>query len=71
MRFFRAAYCWLDDRLGLSSSLGSILKHPVPPTGWSYVLGSAVLVAFIVHVVTCLALSFIYVPSPNSAYEIL
>ena len=38
-------------------------------TNWWYVLGSATLVAFIVQVVTGVALAFSYVPAPNSAYE--
>src|SRR5437868_7983489 len=71
MRLFKGIYRWLDDRLGLSSTLAPILTHPVPPSGWSYVLGSAVLVAFIVQVVTGVALAFSYVPAPNSAYDSL
>ena len=71
MRLFKGIYRWLDDRLGLSSTLAPILTHLAPPTGWSYVLGSAVLVAFIDQVVTGVALAFSYVPAPNSAYDSL
>ena len=49
-----------------------IIEHPVPRTiNWWYVLGSATLVAFIVQVVTGVALAFSYVPTPEHAYESL
>jgi ubiquinol-cytochrome c reductase cytochrome b subunit len=41
----------------------------VPPTGWDYTIGSAALIAFVVQIVTGVALAFSYVPAPNSAYE--
>jgi ubiquinol-cytochrome c reductase cytochrome b subunit len=63
--------CWLDDRLGLSAALKPLIEHPVPPTGWDYTLGSATLIAFIVQVVTGVALGFSYVPTPDHAYESL
>jgi ubiquinol-cytochrome c reductase cytochrome b subunit len=63
---------WLDDRLGLSDSVLPVLRHPVPrDVNWWYVLGSATLVAFIVQIVTGVALAFTYVPAPNTAYESL
>jgi ubiquinol-cytochrome c reductase cytochrome b subunit len=62
---------WLDDRLGLSTSLKPIIEHPVPPTGWDYTIGSAALIAFTVQVVTGVALAFSYVPTPDHAYESL
>ena len=63
---------WLDDRLGISSAIMPIVEHPVPPNlNWWYVLGSATLIAFVVQVVTGVALAFSYVPAPNSAYESL
>ena len=47
-------------------------KHPVPPnTGWWYVFGSAVLVAFMMQVVTGIALATRYVASSGSAYQVL
>jgi ubiquinol-cytochrome c reductase cytochrome b subunit len=67
----RAITGWLDERLGLSETLKPLLDHPVPPTGWDYTLGSATLVAFIVQVVTGVALAFTYVPTPDHAYESL
>src|SRR6185436_4421016 len=62
---------WLDDRLGLSASVKPLIEHPVPQTGWDYTIGSATLIAFIVQVVTGVALAFTYVPTPDHAYESL
>lgn len=66
---------WLYDRLEPEGVL-SVLRHPVPPqlegrVGWWYVTGSAVLVAFLVQVVTGVGLAMVYVPAPNSAYDSL
>ncbi|HZW29880.1 MAG TPA: cytochrome b N-terminal domain-containing protein [Isosphaeraceae bacterium] len=67
-RFFR----WLDERLGIRSVILPIITHPVPrDVDWWYVFGSATLVAFIFQIITGVALSFSYVPAPNSAYESL
>jgi len=63
--------CWLDDRVGFSANIKPLIEHPVPPTGWDYTLGSATLIAFIVQVVTGVALAFTYVPTPDHAYESL
>jgi len=62
---------WLDDRLGLSTVFKPLIEHPVPDTGWDYTLGSATLIAFVVQVVTGVALAFTYVPTPDHAYESL
>jgi ubiquinol-cytochrome c reductase cytochrome b subunit len=63
---------WLDHRLALSRWVLPVLRHPVPrDVNWWYVLGSATLVAFIVQVVTGVALAFTYVPSPDHAYDSL
>ena len=62
---------WLDDRLGFSATVKPLIEHPVTPTGWDYTLGSATLIAFIVQVVTGVALAFSYVPTPDHAYESL
>lgn len=63
---------WLDDRLGITSALLPVIEHPVPRSvNWWYVFGSATLVAFIVQVITGVALAFSYVPAPNSAYDTL
>ncbi|HZU07947.1 MAG TPA: cytochrome b N-terminal domain-containing protein [Chloroflexota bacterium] len=68
----RRVAAWLDDRLGFSSSILPLIRHPVPrDVNWWYVFGSATLVAFAVQVLTGVALAFTYVPAPNSAYESL
>lgn len=65
----RRVHGWLDERLGISAVLLPILQHRVPRSvNWWYVFGSATLVAFIVQVVTGVALAFSYVPSPNNAF---
>ena len=71
MKRFKGAWEWLDDRLGWSSTIWPIVTHPVPKVNWWYVLGSATMIAFIIQVVTGVALAFTYVPAPNSAYESL
>lgn len=72
MRMLRRIVAYWDDRLGFSKLIKPVAEHPVPPNlNWWYVLGSATLVAFIVQVVTGVALAFSYVPAPNSAYESL
>jgi ubiquinol-cytochrome c reductase cytochrome b subunit len=67
----KAVLCWLDDRLGFSSTFQPLIEHPVPPTGWDYTIGSAALIAFTVQVITGVALAFSYVPTPDHAYESL
>jgi ubiquinol-cytochrome c reductase cytochrome b subunit len=63
---------WLDDRTGLVTWTHDALTHPVPPrTGWWYVFGSATLIAFILQVVTGIALATAYVPSTGDAYDSL
>ena len=62
---------WIEDRTGLVSTIGKILRHPVPPAGWMYVFGSATLTAFMIQVVSGTALALIYVPSTSQAYSTL
>jgi ubiquinol-cytochrome c reductase cytochrome b subunit len=71
-RLIIGTWRWLDDRLGISALIGPSLKHLVPHDArWWYVFGSATLVAFIVQVVTGVALAFSYASSSSQAYETL
>jgi ubiquinol-cytochrome c reductase cytochrome b subunit len=71
-RLIIGTWRWLDDRLGISTLIGPSLKHLVPHDArWWYVFGSATLVAFIVQVVTGVALAFSYASSSSQAYETL
>jgi ubiquinol-cytochrome c reductase cytochrome b subunit len=68
----RVLWKWTDDRLGLSALLGPSMMHLVPrDAGWWYVFGSATMLAFIVQVVTGVALSFSYVSASGDAYNTL
>jgi ubiquinol-cytochrome c reductase cytochrome b subunit len=61
-----------DDRTGLLTGFRQVLEHPVPPrTGWWYVFGSATFLAFMLQVVTGIALATAYVPSAGDAYASL
>jgi ubiquinol-cytochrome c reductase cytochrome b subunit len=72
MRILRRMWQWLDDRTGIVALVKPLAVHPVPPnTGWSYIFGSATLTAFLLQVVTGIALATVYVPSSGSAYESL
>jgi ubiquinol-cytochrome c reductase cytochrome b subunit len=72
MRFLRKAWQWFDARTDASKMIRPLLNHPVPPrTGWMYVFGSATLFAFIVQVVTGIALATAYVSSAGQAYDSL
>jgi ubiquinol-cytochrome c reductase cytochrome b subunit len=72
MRLFGRIWHWWDDRLGLSATIKPLVEHPVPPSlNWWYVLGSATLIAFVIQVITGVALAFTYVPAPQSAYDSL
>ena len=71
-RIFRGTWHWLDDRLGISALIGPAARHLVPPDArWWYVFGSATLCAFVVQVITGVALAFSYIPSTSQAYETL
>ncbi len=71
-RLFVSTWQWLDHRLGLGDMLGPALNHLVPHDArWWYVFGSATMVAFVVQVVTGVALAFSFVPSSSQAYDTL
>jgi len=68
----RRAWDALDDRTGISKVMLPVLRHPVPPDArWYYVFGSATLFAFLVQVVTGIALALAYIPSTAEAYQTL
>jgi ubiquinol-cytochrome c reductase cytochrome b subunit len=68
----RRAFAAADDRLGVSDFVAIVTRHPVPPgTGWLYVFGSATLLAFVIQVVTGIALAMAYVPAAGEAYQSL
>lgn len=61
-----------EDRTGLLTWFRGVLEHPVPPrTGWWYAFGSATFLAFMLQVVTGIALATAYVPSASDAYASL
>ncbi len=71
-RWFLGACHWLDDRLGLSALIGPMAKHLVPADArWWYVFGSATMAAFVIQVLSGVALAFSYVPSAAHAYDAL
>jgi ubiquinol-cytochrome c reductase cytochrome b subunit len=70
MKIVKDLLDWLEDRTGLTKPIMHMLAHPVPPGAkWYYVFGTAIMTAFIVQVVTGIALSTLYVPSASQAYE--
>lgn len=68
----RTAWRWLDDRAGVSWLLDGLLERKVPRgVGWLHTLGSATLFLLALQVVTGVALSLYYVPTPDHAYKSL
>ena len=70
----RRSGAWLADRLGIHR-FRDVWDHPVPPgiteprRGWLYALGSAAAAAFLLQLVTGMALATLYIPAPAHAYE--
>lgn len=72
MKRLKKTAAWFDDRTGLLRHGRKLARHPVPPkTGWAYVFGSATLAAFVLQVMTGVALASFYVPSTEGAYQSL
>jgi len=74
MRFLKRVWTWFDDVTGISAAMTPLLEHPVPKarkSAWLYVLGSATLVAFLIQIVTGIALASGYVASAGQAYNTL
>ncbi|HEX6128261.1 MAG TPA: cytochrome b N-terminal domain-containing protein [Candidatus Limnocylindria bacterium] len=61
---------WIDERLNVSPLVRAFIDRRVPGNvGWFHTLGSATLFLLVVQIVTGIALSMSYVPSPDHAYE--
>jgi ubiquinol-cytochrome c reductase cytochrome b subunit len=74
MRLLKRVWIWFDDVTGISAAMTPLLEHPVPKarkSAWLYVLGSATLVAFLIQIVTGIALASGYVASAGQAYDTL
>jgi len=71
-RLGKSIWKWVDDRTGIAETLGPMARHLVPPDArWWYVFGSATLCAFMIQVVSGVALAFSYIPSASEAYSTL
>ncbi|HTS17618.1 MAG TPA: cytochrome b N-terminal domain-containing protein [Verrucomicrobiae bacterium] len=71
-RLLQQVWKFIDDRLGIVELIRPSMNHLVPrDAGWWYVFGSATLAAFVIQVVTGVALAFSYVSSSSQAYETL
>ena len=72
MNRFKKIVNWIDDRSGISAFVKLLADHLVPPDAkWTYVFGSATLFCFVLQVVTGVALSLMYQPSSETAYDSL
>jgi ubiquinol-cytochrome c reductase cytochrome b subunit len=71
-RIFNLVRDWVDDRTGLPKVIGETARHLVPHDAkWWYVFGSATLCAFMIQVISGIALAFAYIPSASEAYSTL
>lgn len=71
-RVCKKIWAWTDDRTGIAELVGPLTRHLVPPDArWWYVFGSATLCAFMIQVVSGVALAFSYIPSSGEAYSTL
>lgn len=71
-RFVISIWNWFEDRTGLAAALGPMARHLAPHDArWWYVFGSATMCAFMIQVVSGIALAFAYIPSTNDAYATL
>ena len=77
MRTLRRLWNWFVDRSALDTVWELFRGHRVVPdaasnkSGWLYVFGIATLVAFLIQVVTGVALATKYIPSPDFAWDSL
>ncbi|MBI4851165.1 MAG: cytochrome b N-terminal domain-containing protein [Acidobacteria bacterium] len=60
---------WIDERTEIKSVLEKITKEPISGgTSWAYVLGSGLLFALILQIITGVLLLLYYVPSSDAAH---
>lgn len=72
VRRIKQLWAWVDDRVGVTETFGPLVTHAVARDArWWYVFGSATLFAFIIQVVSGVALAFSYIPSTSQAYDTL
>jgi ubiquinol-cytochrome c reductase cytochrome b subunit len=70
MRPVRTVLDWLDSRTGIRAGRRRLLDEELPAgVGWWFVTGSVILMLLTVQLVTGVALTFYYVPSPEFAYD--
>jgi ubiquinol-cytochrome c reductase cytochrome b subunit len=64
---------WLDERLGVGSTIVEVAEHPVPRSSasWWYIFGSATLVVLIMQIVSGICLATVYTPAASGAWESL
>jgi len=69
----RGAAIWLDRRLHISKVWAATAGHEIPKSSasWFYALGSAVLLTFVIQVITGALLAFIYSPTAEGAWNSL
>jgi ubiquinol-cytochrome c reductase cytochrome b subunit len=71
-RIIKSLWDWIDDRTGLAETIGPMLRHLAPrDSKWWFVFGSATMCAFMIQVISGIALAFAYIPSTNDAYATL
>src|SRR5438034_7724719 len=72
MSWLRRSWLWIDDRMGISDVIWPVLTHLAPRDArWYYVFGTATLTAFMLQVITGIALALSYIPSAAEAYDTL
>jgi ubiquinol-cytochrome c reductase cytochrome b subunit len=70
--WLRRSWLWIDDRIGVTEVIWPIVTHLAPRDArWYYVFGTATLTAFMLQVVTGIALALSYIPSTSEAYDTL
>src|SRR5580698_3377917 len=71
-KFLAASWQFIDDRTGISETVGPLMKHVAPGDArWRYVFGSAALCCFMLQVVTGIGLALSYIPSSGEAFQSL